>query len=132
MMLGLIVTIIFSLEVAYFAIQNSSGVPIRFVNYQFTGIPIYIVVVTSILAGVLMAWFISALNSASYFMKLRSKDSTINKDRKDILEMKSKIRNLEIENEKLRNQKRVIVKEEKSIDRKTNPNIFGRISPRTT
>lgn len=129
-MLGLIVTIIFSLEVAYFALQNSSGVPLRFVNYQLTGIPIYIVVIVSILAGVLISWFISALNSASYFMSLRSKDSTINRDKKEMQEMKIRLKNLEVENEKLRDQKRPIVKDDRVEDGKPKSNIFSSTAPR--
>lgn len=136
-MLGLVVAIIFSLEVAYFASQNSVGIPLHFVNYTWSGIPLYVVVVSSILIGVMISWFISAVNSASYFMKVRSKDSIIQRDKKELLEMKQRIQKLEVENERLKVQrdnssKHHVTERVHETDLEHKPSILEKVFPSTT
>lgn len=110
-MLSLVVVILLSLEIAYFAIQNSAVVDLRFMNYQLTGLPIYFVAVVSLLVGVIVAWLISAMSSASHFIKLRNKDGIIEQDRKVIKDLKDKIAHLELEKTKLKDEDRQVIAE---------------------
>lgn len=101
-MLSLIVTILFGLGVAYFALQNSLNVAIHFGNYTINAVPIYTVVILSILAGVLISGIISGLNSLSAFLALRGKDKVIKDHKRSITNLKQEVRQLEVENAKLK------------------------------
>ena len=101
-MLSLVLAILFGLGITYFAFQNSVGVPINFADYHLIGIPLFYVVVTAVISGILMAWVISAVNSMSSFMRIRGKDSVISKDKKEIHNLQSRSHELEVENAKLR------------------------------
>ena len=87
-MLSLIVTILFGLGVAYFALQNSMNVVIHMGNYTLIGVPVYAVVVISILVGVLISWVISGLNSLAAYLALRGKDKVIKEDKRTISQLR--------------------------------------------
>lgn len=112
-MLSLVVSIIFGLGIAYFAFQNSLGVPVNLVSYHLANVPLYFVVLTSMLSGILMAWVISAVNGMSHFMRIRSKDGVIQKDQKEIQHLKTKVHEMELENEKLKTQTHEVAAEHK-------------------
>ncbi len=135
-MFGLIVTILFALEMAYFATQNTGTVALRFVNYEIAGVPMYVVVMSSILLGVILSWFINLISSAAYFMNIRSKENVIQQDRKAIDDLKKRMRELESENTRLRGHKREAILEKRQIplhdDMSYKPSIFERVFPNST
>jgi uncharacterized integral membrane protein len=100
-MLALIFTVLFSLVVAYFATQNTSYLILHFGYYTWAGIPIYVVVLGSLLVGLLFAWLFHLLSSISSSIRLNKKEHAL-KDSKDInLELRKKVHQLELENAKL-------------------------------
>lgn len=136
-MLSLIVAILFGLSITYFAFQNSLGVTINLAGYQFTGVPLYIVVISAVLAGIVMAWFISALEGMSSFMSLRRKDSIINDDKKKIKNLEEKTRGLEAENARLKGIDKEVVADRRLdsvpvTDVAHKPSFFERIFPSST
>lgn len=110
-MLSLIVAILFGLSITYFAFQNAVGVPVTFIGYQLLDIPLYLVVVISVLSGIVMAWFISTIEGLSNHMTLRKKDHIINNDRKEMESLQKKVQDLEVENTKLRGEHKEVVME---------------------
>ena len=100
-MLSLIVTILFALAIAYFAIQNTIGVTLVLANNFLTGIPLYFIVIGSVLTGVILASIISGLNAFSAYQRLRGKERIIANDQKQIQILQEKVTTLETENTQL-------------------------------
>lgn len=98
----LIVTVLFGLIIAYFAIQNTAVISLNFLNYQVTGIPLYIVVVGALLVGLLISWILSIVNSISTGFKIMGKESKIKDYRKENAGLLKQIHQLELENTKLK------------------------------
>lgn len=135
-MFSLIVAILFGLSITFFAFQNSAGVPIVLGNFFLPNTPVYLVVIISMLVGILMAWFISALEGMSHFMSVRRKDNVIRDDRKSMVQMEEKIRTLEAENAGLKHQapeKEVVVEDRHEaseyIEHARRPSFFERFFP---
>lgn len=101
-MLSLIVTIMFALAIAYFAIQNTLGVTLVVANNIFTNVPLFAIVIGSVLLGVLMSSVISGLNTLSTYLTIRSKEHIIHEDAKAIHSLQNKVQQLEVENARLR------------------------------
>jgi uncharacterized integral membrane protein len=128
-MLSLITAILFGLIITFFAFQNSVLVPVTLGGYFLAGIPLYLVAIVSLLVGIMMAWFISAMEGMSHFMKLRRKDSIINSDKKELIDLRKKINDLESENIKLKHSEEKAAVENHNIAHKTEaPEDFTRKS----
>jgi uncharacterized integral membrane protein len=102
-MAGLIVIVVLGSLIAYFATQNTSDVSVVFVGYLIT-IPLYVVVIGSLLVGFIISWVFSLVDSISSFLKIHGKETKIKKDQKEIEDLKKQIRELELENENLKGQ----------------------------
>ena len=89
-MATLIVSVLFGSVIAYFATQNTERLSLNFWNYSVPGIPIYIVVVGGLLAGLLLSWVISLVNSIITAFTIRGKESTIKDYRKENAELTKK------------------------------------------
>ena len=100
-MLSLIVVFIFGLAVAFFATQNTRGVNVTLANSELSGVPLYVVVLISILLGLLMGWIISLVSSISSFFRLRGKDAQIQQTQSSVQNLERKVHDLEIENARL-------------------------------
>ena len=115
-MLSLIAVILFGLVITYFAMQNPLGVTLRLMNYQFTGIPVYLIVVISVISGIVMSWVIHLLNSFSFFLKLRGKEDVIRKEKRTIDALRKDVQNLKVENAHLKGEQAApAAEEQKSI-----------------
>lgn len=93
----LIFAILFGLGLAFFATQNTNGVTITLANTPLTEIPLYIIVIGSLLLGLLLASFFNVANLISSAFKLRGKDTTIKGADKTIATLKSENHNLKAE-----------------------------------
>ena len=58
-MFALIILVIFGIGVAFFATQNTQAISITVANYPLTGIPLYLIVLGSLLLGFLVSWILS-------------------------------------------------------------------------
>lgn len=101
-MLSLIVVFLFALGVAYFAIQNVFAVPIVFGSYVLQNVPLYFVVIASMLVGILLASLISSIDTLAAYMKLRGKENRIHSDEKAIDNLQQKVHDLEVQNAELK------------------------------
>lgn len=95
-MASLIVLIIFGLGIALFATQNTGVIHIVLGSYVLTGIPLYVIVVGSILLGVLVSWLISIVNTFSTLFTLHTKDVMLKRSQKIINDLQEKNRALEM------------------------------------
>jgi uncharacterized integral membrane protein len=104
-MLAIIFTIIFAITVAYFATQNTIAVMINAPGYSHA-VPIYLVVLLSLLVGFIFAWILHLMNGIASIFAFRGKDNAIRKGEKTNTELTNKVHNLEIQNAKLETEKK--------------------------
>lgn len=95
-MIALLVTILFGLVFAYFATLNVSAVTVNFGQFILHGIPIYIVVLGSLLLGIILSTLIYAVDSISNHLILRKKENTIKELKKTTAELIKRIHQVEI------------------------------------
>lgn len=100
----LILAVIFALGIAYFATQNTAGVTIRLAQTVFPGIPLYMVMIVSMLVGMLMAWVVSLIDNVGSLFVLRGKDARIRHAQNTVHQLETRLQDLEVENAKLRGE----------------------------
>lgn len=103
-MLNLILVILFGIGIAYFAAQNTLSVPIKFLNYSYPGVPLYLVALGFLLFGIVISSFINLIDHVATFFSIHGKDTALNNANK-------KIENLQKENEKLIHENEHLKKE---------------------
>ncbi len=86
---------------AYFATQNTSPIPLNFLNYSLTNIPAYVIIVGALLIGLSFAWLVSLINGIFTGMDIRGKDNKIKDYVKENAELTKKVHQLELENTRL-------------------------------
>lgn len=100
-MIAFIVTILFSALIAYLATQNTEQVTLHFITYTWTGIPLYLVMLSSLIIGLLFAWLFHVLKAISFSMILKGKNKALKEGKLENLELTKKVHKLELENSKL-------------------------------
>ncbi len=103
-MFALIVLFVFGIGVAFFATQNTQAISITFANYPLSGIPLYLIVLVSLLLGFAVSWIISLVDVISSALKIHGKDSTIKEANKQIADLTKSVHQLELENERLKGE----------------------------
>ena len=103
-MIALAISVLFGLGFAYFATRNTTTIEVDLVYTKINNIPIYIVVLGSLLIGIILSWLLNLLNSIPTRLNNRGKELTIKDAKKEIAELTRKIHQLEIENVSLKNQ----------------------------
>ncbi|GEM_PF-359122 len=103
-MLALILTVIFGLGIAYFATQNTNGVTITLANIPLRGVPLYMIVVGSLLIGLFTSWIISLADGISSMLTIHGKDTAIKKAESAITDLKTELHMLELENARLKGE----------------------------
>lgn len=101
-MLVLIFLLIFGSAIAYFAIQNSTYVTITVAQYTFSQVPLFYVIVSSMLAGLLAAYVIYLISTISSSITIHGKDKKIEETEKELTELTKQVHQLELENTKLK------------------------------
>lgn len=103
-MLAVIFTIIFAILVAYFATQNTTQVMINIPTYS-REVPVYLVVLVSLLIGFVFAWILHLMNATVSFFAILGKNNAIKKEKKANSQLEKKVQDLEIEKTKLEAEK---------------------------
>lgn len=114
-MLTVIFTVVCGLLFAYLSTLNTSGATIRFTPDSTFSAPLYLIILTSLLVGLVIAWIISILNSLSTFFILRKKENTIHELKKTTGELIKRVYQLELENAQKSNRNKKEEKDEKSL-----------------
>jgi len=85
-MLSILLAVIFGLGVGYFATENTTPVALRFGEFVVENVPLYLVAVGSLLAGLVIAWiFYLTRHVAGSMMAGKARDtSTIERNMADL------------------------------------------------
>lgn len=113
-MLSLIFLLVAGAFIAFFSIQNTEVFTLTFLDYTISNLPVYSVIIGSILVGVLLAYSISFINSISTQMLIRTQHKKIGKERREVAELTKRVHQLELENVGLK-----VEKDPTSIDQKS-------------
>ena len=100
-MFTLILFLIISSVIAYLAIRNSMLVVLHFGPYVFSDIPLFYVIIGSLLIGLGLSYLFALIRSISTGFTMRKKDKKIKETRSEIVDLTKRIHQLELENEKL-------------------------------
>lgn len=103
-MLSLILAVAFAILVATFAVQNRNFVDVRFGTYLLTGVPVYLLVLLSILSTLLFAGILFLANNVSSFFTIHGKEHSIKERSHENEKLVQRVHDLEVENAKLKEQ----------------------------
>lgn len=101
-MFSLVIAVILGLIFAFFAGQNTGGVSLNLFSYQFLNVPLYLVVLGSLLLGVVISYLINLVEGVGSAMTLRGKDHTIHQTQAAVTKLQERIKELELDNARLR------------------------------
>lgn len=104
----LLIAVIIGAIFAYIATQNTNGVPLNLGPYSWSSLPLYIVVLGSLLVGLLVGWLMSMIDGIASAFTLHGKDKKIRQAESEVELLRERIHKLEIENKELqlRNEKK--------------------------
>lgn len=102
-MLTLILFLVFGAGMAYLAQGNLIPVTLHFGSYVFSEVPLFYIIIGSLLIGLGLAYFTIVINSIFTSFTMRRKDHKISEGKSDIVDLTKRIHQLELENEKLKN-----------------------------
>lgn len=100
-MLRLIIAVALSLAVAYFALQNTGGVSITIATTTIAHVPLYLVVVCSVLIGLVIGWIVHLMNMVSLTLSLHQKDKNLKEAQKENVDLTKRIHELELAHAKI-------------------------------
>ena len=100
-MLVLLVAVIAGIAIAYFGMQNVSPVTIRLNDFVWNDVPVYLVMVGSLLVGLLMAGILYFARSISSTVTLYGKDRAMRKAKHTMAELEQRVHDLEAEKARL-------------------------------
>lgn len=87
----------------YLAQNNLTLVTLHLGVYEFSGIPLFYIIVGSLLVGLGMAYLLQFVHSIVTAISMHGKDNKIKQGNSDIVDLTKRIHQLELENEKLKN-----------------------------
>lgn len=112
---AIILAVAIGLGFAFFATQNTQGVSLFLLNYSWKHIPLYFVIVGSLLLGLILAWILSIIQALSSFFSLHKKDEKIKEANKTISELTKRVHALELENGNHNSKNSKDVEDEKTL-----------------
>lgn len=83
-------------------------VTLHFGTYVFSDIPLFYIIIGSLLTGLGLAYLIDLVNSIFTGFTMRGKDNKIKQTKSEIVDLTKQIHQLELENERLKNNSTVI------------------------
>jgi uncharacterized integral membrane protein len=104
-MLVLILLLIVGSVLVYISKFNFTPVTVNLGFYTFSNIPLFYVIVASMLIGLVLSYIVYLINSISTSFTLRGKNKEIKKEKDEVLELTKNVHQLELENEKQKNNK---------------------------
>jgi len=102
-MLILILLLVLGSALVYISKYNFMPVTINLGSIVFSNIPLFYVIVASLVIGLVLSYLVYRVESISNFFRVRGKDNELKKDKEEILELTKRIHQLELEKEKTKN-----------------------------
>lgn len=103
-MLILFLAIVLSIIFSVFATQNTQLVTLYFYNYSFSNIPIYLVILASILIAFVISLAVQIIKNLSSGITISSQKSRIRTLKRELAEVTKNCHKIELENAKFRNE----------------------------
>ena len=103
-MLNIILLILAGTSFVYIAKDNLSPVTLSLVHYSFDNIPLFYVIIASLLVGLILSYVFQIIKSVANAFTLRGNKQKIVSSQAEILELTKRIHQLELENEKLKHE----------------------------
>ena len=101
-MLVILLSVVFGLAIGYFSTQNTAPVTVQFGDFILPDVPLYLVTIGSLLLGLLIAWIFYFARTVSTSVTIFEKDHAMKRSRQTVAEMDRRLRELEIENARLK------------------------------
>jgi len=103
-MLVLILLLVVGSILVYISKYNFMPVSVNLGPYVLSNIPLFYVIVGSLLIGLVLSYVFYLVKAISTSFTLRGKDNEIKKDKDEVLELTKRVHQLELENEKLKHR----------------------------
>lgn len=103
-MITLILFLVVGSVMVYLAQNNLVQVTLHLGTYIFSGIPLFYIIIGSLLTGLGLAYLIQLVNSFFTAIAMHGKDSKIKQDKSEIANLTKQIHQLELENERLKDK----------------------------
>lgn len=101
-MLILILLLVVGSALVYISKFNFMPVSVNLGTYVITDVPLFYVIVGSLVIGLALSYLVYLVHSVSTYLALRGKDHEIKKNKDEVLELTKRVHQLELENEKLK------------------------------
>jgi len=115
-MIGLILTIVLGLVIAFISIKSTSDIALTIGNYTYFNIPLYAITVGVYALGLLLAWIIEVPQAIATAFQIMGLGRSVRSGKNTIVELKNKIIKLEIENSKLHDRNQSIITNRQSVE----------------
>ncbi len=102
-MLDLILLLVISSALVYISKFNFMLVSVNLGLYTISDIPLFYVIVGSLLVGLILSYVVYLAHAISTSFTIRGKDNEIKKNKGEVLELTKRVHQLELENEKIKN-----------------------------
>lgn len=99
----LILLLIIGTGMAYVSKNNLMPVTLNLGTYVFSGIPLFYVIIGSLVTGLVLAYIIYFINSLFTAYSMHKKDNKIKEGNDEIVDLTKQVHQLELTNEKLKN-----------------------------
>lgn len=101
-MLNIIFLLIAGSALTYISKYNLAPVTVNMGGYTIADIPLFYVIVGSILVGMILSYVLQLLQNISSYLTIRGKSKEIKVGQDEILNLTKTVHQLELENEKLK------------------------------
>lgn len=105
-MLTIILLLVVGSLLVYISKYNFMLVSINFGQFVLSDIPLFYVIVGSIILGLLLSYILYLAQAISTSFTLRGKNNQIKKNKSEVLELTKRVHQLELEKEKLKHEPR--------------------------
>ena len=102
-MLRLIILLVIGAVMVYIAQDNLTQVTLHLASYAFPDIPLFYIIVGSLLTGLSLGYIVSLVTSIFTGFTIRGKNKKIKQTKSEIVNLTKRIHQLELESEKLKN-----------------------------
>jgi uncharacterized integral membrane protein len=102
-MLTLILLLIIGTALVYISKFNFTPVTLNLGMYVFSDIPLFYIIIGSVLTGLVLSYLIHLVGAISTSLTLRGKNMEIKKEKEEVLELTKRVHQLELEIEKQKN-----------------------------
>ena len=103
-MLSLIILLVGGSIIAFLSLQNTMVVSLHFLDFTIPNLPLYYVIIGSMLVGLLLSYVIYLVHAIITNISLLGKDKKIMKEKQQVAELTKRIHQLELENVKLKKE----------------------------